>query len=180
MNKTIYILIGPKGSGKSYIGTLMDQYLGIKFIRVEDIWLKLKKEKNFKSEKEYYQNIHSFYKEGTKKVIETISKTLETNNSVVIESLGIGTQFGELLTTLQELGKTVLIKIVAEEYICLERIKKRDQSIHIAVSDNKVLEINEEARKVSLPFDFKIQNDHQKKEDIIDKLRSVVTKASSN
>ncbi|EOZ98800.1 hypothetical protein A33Q_1454 [Indibacter alkaliphilus LW1] len=35
-SKIIYLLIGQKGSGKSFIGTLMEKEFGIKFIRVED------------------------------------------------------------------------------------------------------------------------------------------------
>jgi shikimate kinase len=44
-NKIVYLLIGPKGSGKSFIGTLMDERLGIRFIRVENISKKVKKDR---------------------------------------------------------------------------------------------------------------------------------------
>lgn len=37
--KRIYILIGPKGSGKTYIGTPLQDQLHIPFLRVEDIAL---------------------------------------------------------------------------------------------------------------------------------------------
>ena len=36
---TIYLLIGAKGSGKSFIGNLMEREFNIKFLRVED-WVK--------------------------------------------------------------------------------------------------------------------------------------------
>ena len=39
MNKTIYMLIGPKGSGKTHVGTLINNNTNIKFLRVESIWL---------------------------------------------------------------------------------------------------------------------------------------------
>jgi shikimate kinase len=40
-NKILYLLIGPKGAGKTYIGTLVDRHTEIQFIRVEPIWLNL-------------------------------------------------------------------------------------------------------------------------------------------
>ncbi len=41
MNQVLYILIGLKGSGKTYIGNLVDWHSRIKFLRVEPIWLNL-------------------------------------------------------------------------------------------------------------------------------------------
>ena len=37
--KEILLLIGQKGSGKSFIGTIIEKNFGIKFVRVED-WAK--------------------------------------------------------------------------------------------------------------------------------------------
>ena len=39
MMKTLFILIEPKGAGKTYIGTRIEAQLGIKFLRVEPIWI---------------------------------------------------------------------------------------------------------------------------------------------
>ena len=46
MEKTLYMLIGPKGSGKTYIGTLVENETDISFLRVENIWLKLSPEED--------------------------------------------------------------------------------------------------------------------------------------
>lgn len=35
----IFVLVGPKGSGKSHIGDLISRKLGIPFLRVEPIFL---------------------------------------------------------------------------------------------------------------------------------------------
>jgi shikimate kinase len=35
--KTLYFLIGPKGAGKTYIGTRVDRATEISFIRVEQL-----------------------------------------------------------------------------------------------------------------------------------------------
>jgi ATP-dependent protease HslVU (ClpYQ) ATPase subunit len=41
MHKILYILIGSKGSGKTYNGNRIEQITGTKFLRVESLWLKL-------------------------------------------------------------------------------------------------------------------------------------------
>jgi ATP-dependent protease HslVU (ClpYQ) ATPase subunit len=41
MHKILYILIGSKGSGKTYNGNRIEQIAGTKFLRVESLWLKL-------------------------------------------------------------------------------------------------------------------------------------------
>ena len=41
MNKILYMLIGPKGAGKTYIGKFVNRHTDIKFIQVELIWLDL-------------------------------------------------------------------------------------------------------------------------------------------
>jgi hypothetical protein len=37
MNKTLYMLISPKGAGKTHIGTLINQHTEMVFIKVEPI-----------------------------------------------------------------------------------------------------------------------------------------------
>ncbi|KFF58325.1 hypothetical protein JF66_19375, partial [Cryobacterium sp. MLB-32] len=37
--KTIYVLIGPKGSGKTHIGNLLERAFGIAFLSVEKLGL---------------------------------------------------------------------------------------------------------------------------------------------
>jgi replication-associated recombination protein RarA len=41
VNQVLYLLIGPKGSGKTHIGTLVNQHTEIAFISVEPMWLSL-------------------------------------------------------------------------------------------------------------------------------------------
>lgn len=38
-DRTIYLLIGPKGSGKTHIGTVLNTHFGMHFVRVEN-WAK--------------------------------------------------------------------------------------------------------------------------------------------
>jgi shikimate kinase len=172
MIKVIYILIGPKGAGKSYIGSLMEKQFGIKFIRVEDIWLKLKNEKKYSSEKEYFDNINSFYSEAIIFVKEKLKTELISSNSIVFESLGITPHFDTFILELKQIAKVVLIKINSDPKICLSRIKMRNQSIHIPISDEIINEINSHVANNKLVCDFEINNLNLSDQDIVDILKS--------
>ena len=41
MKNQLYILVGPKGSGKTHVGMLVNQHTDISFLRVEPIGLSL-------------------------------------------------------------------------------------------------------------------------------------------
>lgn len=47
MEKTVILLIGQKGSGKTFIGTLMEREFGIPFIRVEGLAREVKQARHF-------------------------------------------------------------------------------------------------------------------------------------
>ena len=71
MSQTLYMLIGPKGAGKTTIGTLVHQHTDIAFIRVEPIWLSLQPGED-----------------GWKKVESVIDDRFQTHDRLMIESLG--------------------------------------------------------------------------------------------
>jgi hypothetical protein len=141
MEQTLYFLIGPKGSGKTTIGTLVNTHTDIAFIRVEPIWLSLQPGEN-----------------GWQKVMEVIDATFQTRPKVMIESLGAGEEFQRFYAILAQKYVTKMIRVYADLDICLARVKSRDSSNHIAVSDDKVEEYNRIAVKVSYPWDLEIDN----------------------
>lgn len=146
--KVIYILLGLKGVGKTYLCRLLDERFSIGFVRVEEIWLKLLKEKT-------YQGL-AFDEEGQRRVLEAIVSKSEEN--VVIESTGTAPWFDVFLGKLRLVGSVKLIRIVAPPTICLERVRSRNQSEHIPVSDERVKEINSVAENVILPWDMEYEN----------------------
>ena len=77
MKRILYMLIGPKGAGKTHIGALVDQRTDITFLRVEPIWLSLQPGED-----------------GWKKVELSIDRMFETHAKVMVESLGAGEGFG--------------------------------------------------------------------------------------
>jgi dephospho-CoA kinase len=96
-----------------------------------------------------------------------IRKRLSACNQITIESTGIALQFKEMIFRLKKDYSVKLVKIEADPDLCLKRIKSRDQSQHIAVSDDKIIEINKRAQSVSFDYDLVIDNNAATDDEII-------------
>jgi shikimate kinase len=143
--KTLFILIGPKGSGKTYIGTLVNARLDIKFLRVEPIWIE-------------HLKYGAKDRDGWAVVEAEIDRLFETHDKVMIESLGAGEGFIKFHQSLQRKYPIKLIKVETALDRCLERVRNRDSTDHIPISDDKVEEYNQIAAQVSYQWDQIIDN----------------------
>jgi shikimate kinase len=141
MKKVLYILIGPKGAGKTYIGSTVDRNTEIKFLRVEPIWLQL-----------------APGEDGWLKVEQEIDREFEQHRQVMIESLGAGIGFHRMYSSLRNKYDVKLIKVFADLEECLRRVKTRNNADHIPVSDRKVEEYNQIVSKIEHNWDAIINN----------------------
>lgn len=148
--KRVIILIGPKGSGKTTIGGILEKSLGIYFLRVEPLWLKWRKESTLTG--------NEFEKHGFALTGQEIANSLESVDTVLFESTGASPYFRDLLRILSSKYEVKMVLISADSEVCLTRVKNRDTELHIPVSDERVREINEVASKVSFQWDLKVEN----------------------
>ena len=137
---SLYFLIGPKGSGKTYIGSLIGRRTDIHFLRVEDIWLALKSHEN-----------------GWLEVEKMIDKIFSQKEKIIIESLGAGEDFHRFFSSLKSKYSIKMIRVWADLDLCFSRVKNRNSDEHISVSDDKVKEYNEIASKVKFDWDLEIK-----------------------
>lgn len=165
-NKSVFLLIGQKGGGKSFIGNLFEKNFGIKFIRVEDWAKRIKKERAVDNE-EYLMQVFDEIEKG-------IRETLLSADKIVFESTGLTKYFDQMLYSLRQDYKVTTIEIYADSNICLERVKTRDQNIHINVSDEQVLMINEMVRGRSFKSDFSIMNENKSETELIIEISSII------
>lgn len=161
-SKIIYLLIGQKGSGKSFIGTLLEKEFGIKFIRVEDWAKKIKKDRNVDNE--------AYLKQVFEEIESGIRDSLTDNDKIVFESTGLTEYFDITLENLRKDFKVTTIGVYADSTICIERVKSRDQEIHINISDDQVLMINEKVRERSFETDFLIINEDKSEKELINEI----------
>lgn len=155
--KTLFMLIGPKGSGKTHIGTLVNQHTNIAFLRVEPIWLSLKPGED-----------------GWTKVEAAIEALFETRDKIMVESLGISDGFNEFRASLAEKYAIRLIRVYADSETCLARVKTRNTAEHIPVSDQRVAELNAIAAAVTYDWDLEIDNNRLASDkDILDAIHAI-------
>lgn len=150
MAKTLYMLIGPKGSGKTHIGSVVGRHTGIVFLRVEPIWLGLEPGED-----------------GWSKVEAAIDSLFRQHDKLMIESLGVGEGFARFRASLAKKYTIRMIRVYAEAETCLTRVKTRDHTQHIPVSDDRVQEYNLLAAAVVYDWDLEINNNEFAAEDEI-------------
>jgi shikimate kinase len=168
--KTIYLLIGPKGSGKSFIGTLMDKELGIKFIRVEDWIVEVKNDRQIDNQ--------SYINEAFQTIEKGVRKALNQYDNVVFESTGLTDNFDQMLKRLRQDFSVITIRIQANDDLCLNRVKTRDKSIHINVSDDQVNKINRQVREKEMKTNFTLINENKSADEIVIEITELSKKYS--
>jgi shikimate kinase len=164
LKKQVIILIGLKGSGKTYIGTMLQDKIGIQFFRVEDIWLS---HKSVRVTNKYIQD-------GFTLVEQEIDRLLINKNRITIESTGTTKCFIMFLERLKTKYDIKLIKVQTSPELCLTRIKSRDLSVHVPVSDDIVTQINQDALKVDLNYDLIIDNERSSDNEILKMIQEVI------
>ncbi len=165
-NKLIILLIGQKGSGKSFIGSLLESEFNVKFIRVENWAKEIKRDRNIDDEK-YLEEVFETIGKGVKQEANSYDR-------ICFESTGLTLQFDKMLENLRKEFNVVTIKIVCDPEVCIERIKSRDRNIHINVSDNEIKRINAEVIRRNYKTDFKLQNDSKSKNELKKELNMIL------
>ena len=157
--KTVFILIGLKGSGKTYAGKLLSERLAIPFLRVEDIFLKLRSN-NLLEDQNYITR-------GYENVEKEIRSLLNGFDELTIESTGIAIQFREMISNLKKDYDVKLIKIDTDPELCIKRVKSRNRSGHIPVSDEMLIEINKLSESISYDYDLIFKNNNTTDDELI-------------
>ncbi len=165
-SKIIYLLIGQKGSGKSFIGTLMEREFGIKFIRVEDWAKKIKKDRNVDNE--------AYLKQVFEEIESGIRDSLTDKDKIVFESTGLTEYFDLMLERLRRDFQVTTVGVYADRITCLKRVKSRDQEIHINISDDQVLMINEKVRERNFETEFSIINEDKSEKELINEIGEII------
>ena len=163
MNK-IYVLVGPKGSGKSYIGSLLKREFGIEFLSIEEIFVKLQGKG---------VSTLDVQERGYKIVEECVFGILAKGHSVSFEITVFMPASRNLLNRLELQAQLEIIQVYAPLELCLERIKNRDETKHIEISEQKIAEINRLSVNQHLASKFRIDTSKMNDEEILRQFRVV-------
>ncbi|TAL40016.1 MAG: hypothetical protein EPN97_01350 [Alphaproteobacteria bacterium] len=151
MGKVVYLLIGPTGAGKTYIGGVIEQRLGIPYLNAEPIFLSHAKTATTTG--------YERQKEGFAVVESALDELMQQRGEASYDTTAAAEYFPTLLKNLRSKYDVKLIRVLAKPDTCLQRVKTRDLSRHIPVTDEHVMEVNDIAMKIDLPWDLVIHND---------------------
>ena len=166
----IFILIGPKGTGKTFIGRILGKEFGFNFIEVERIFKALKGDR-------LYNDKH-YIEEGFNVLTNTIKEGVKQNH-IVFESTGLTDEFRVLLEELKSNHRVILIHVKTPLPLCMERIAMRDASDQIALTKSSIEEINNASIKQLFSYDFVIDNTNLDKRGLVKLLKSIVKDATA-
>jgi len=148
--KEVVLLVGPKGAGKSTIGQLLATRLGVRFLRVEPLFLEVRAALG--------PSHPDYERRGFEAVLSGLVDALAGHDVVCFESTGVSDHLPWLLSEIRKAARLHLVRVCAGPESCLERVRNRDASIHIPVSDDQVERINVRAAGVVLPWSAEIDN----------------------
>ena len=152
--KTLLVLVGPKGSGKTRIAKLLETHLGVRFLRVEPVF-------------------REAYSEGRKLAAiydalgERIAREFEETDSLVIESLGIAKDFKPFLVQLLCEYNVKLVRLRVPPEVCLKRARSPEEGGPVDVTDEQLRELNFASEQVEMEWDLEITNEDGIRDDAI-------------
>ncbi|HOW43718.1 MAG TPA: AAA family ATPase [Candidatus Aminicenantes bacterium] len=148
--KQVIVLVGPKGAGKTTIGEFLAGELGIRFLRVEPLFL------------EAHVRLGASHPDpdrlGFEAVLASLAAALRECDVACLESTGASPHFPWLLAEMGRLARVALVRVLADPAQCIARIRGRDASVHIPVSQDDIARINALACRKTLPWDAVIDN----------------------
>lgn len=127
--KTIHILVGPKGSGKTYVGNLISEHTNIPFVHVEKIFMSVRNNRD-PLDKTYHQD-------GLRRVLDDIAARFKSEDALIIESTGAGEFFDLLLDALSNYS-VKLHGIIADEGTIIQRLQDRSNTHQVPVSEEMI------------------------------------------
>ena len=148
--KTVLVLVGPKGSGKSHVGRILDRCKGIAFVHSEGIFLRLLGELG--------ENNPELERRGFAEVEREIERLLECKGAVCFETLAPSRHLQPVLRRLQARHRVVFVSVRAPLATCRQRVRLRDQAAHLPICDERLDRVNRISSEVELDWAAVIEN----------------------
>ena len=168
----LILLIGPKGSGKSYIGRTLEARFGVHFFHVEPLWL------------EYYAeckaaNREPVIVEGIAKVQPVLKRALEEYAHVCVETTGASPEILTALLSLRPREEIIVARVSAPLEVCLRRVSGRDQTYQIPMEMEAVRKVHALSESLQLRSDVTFSNVALTESEIAELFEGALTASST-
>ena len=164
----LVLLVGPKGSGKSHIGRVLEARLGVRFFRVEPLWMA------------YYAACRSAGREpviaeGIAEVHPAIAAALREHEHVSVETTGASGEILADLLTRAPRSETVIVRVSAPLALCLERIAARDRTNQIPMDVEMIRKVHALSETLQLEADVALANAGLGEEEVVARFAPLLT-----
>jgi cytidylate kinase len=147
----LVVLIGPKGSGKSFVGSLLQDRFGIKFLLVEPLW------KAF-FERGMSSGTTPSISEGIAEIHPVIRRALADAHHLAVETTGASEEILADLLSLVPREETLIIRINAPVELCSSRILTRSGAAHIPADEALVRKVHALSELAPVSPDIELSN----------------------
>jgi shikimate kinase len=147
----LVLLVGPKGSGKSHIGRVLERRLGIHFFHVEPLWM------DYHTECAAAGRAPSIA-EGVNLIHPRIRQALAAHAHVCVETTGASAEIYDGLTSLVPEGEALVVRITAPLEVCLERIASRDQAHQIQLDIESIERVYDLSHRAAVDAALVLEN----------------------
>jgi shikimate kinase len=148
--KTVYLLIGPKGCGKTTLGGMLEASLGLPFLRVEPLLM-----------------AHVAVAAATSEGLEhdgydieeaALDELLGEHDEVLTDATGSSPHLARFLRRLRSRYAVKLIRVRCPLDECLRRVRARDDAEQFDVPEERVRMINAASERLELDWDLELDN----------------------
>lgn len=161
----LVLLVGPKGSGKSHIGRVLERALGVRFCHVEPRWMAYHAECRAAGREPVIA-------EGIARVHPTIAEELRESEHLCVETTGASPEILNDLLSLASPSETLLVRVAAPLELCLERIRERDRTHQIPMDPDGIRTVYERSVAADLSSALTLENTALSEEEIVDAFRA--------
>ena len=163
----LVLLVGPKGSGKSHIGRLLEAHLGVRFFHVEPLWMAYHAECRAAGRPPVLA-------EGIARVHPRIAQALREHEHVCIETTGASPEILVDLLSLAPEPERLVARVEAPLELCLERIVSRNPTHQIPMDLEGVRQVHALSESLALRADLVVENSDLPEAEILARFREAL------
>jgi hypothetical protein len=154
------LLIGPKGSGKSHIGRVLERHLGVRFFHVEPLWMA------YLSECREAGRL-PVIPEGIARIHPEIRQALAEHGSMSVETTGASQEILDELMRLRPRERMLVARISAPVELCSRRAETKDLAHQIPMDAETIRNVNAMSEAARVDADLQITNEELSDEEIV-------------
>lgn len=149
----VIVLVGPKGSGKTTLGRMLEAALPAHFLEVERLAQEVLAEHGGVIDDRYAERVFAA-------IEQAVHTSCAQHPTTLFETTGAAPQSVALLNALRERYRVTLVRVRASLETCERRIRDRDPSRQVAVPPELARAMHERTQALELPWDLELDNEH--------------------